>query len=430
MVNHRSCGRDSDFKENDMSAQIENNDPIRGAFLPFALPSIGDEEIAEVVDSLRSGWITTGPKVKRFEDDFADYIGASHAIAVNSCTAGLHIALTALGIGRGDEVIIPTLTFCSTANVVVHLGARPVLVDVGEDFNVTPEAIEAAITPQTRAIVPVHYGGQACDLAAIYELAERYRLAIVEDAAHAIGTTYQGHKIGADTLRTEAAHTTRITIFSFYATKNMTTGEGGMITTSDDALAERMRLLSLHGMSRDAWKRYTSAGSWYYEVVVPGYKDNMTDIQAALGIHQLRRLDGFIATRQRYARQYTDAFARLRAIETPPLHLDRNHVYHLYAIRLRLEHLTIDRSQFIEALKANNIGASVHFIPVHLHPFYQEYFGYRRGSLPQAESIYDRTVSLPLYPRMSESDVTDVIRAVREIVNQHQAMSYAVGTTE
>jgi len=404
---------------------------IRESFLPYAMPSIGEEEIAEVVDSLRSGWITTGPKVKRFESDFAGYVGSKHAIAVNSCTAGLHIALTALGVGPDDEVIVPTFTFCSTANVVVHLGARPVLVDVGEDFNVTAEAIEAAITPRTKAIVPVHYSGQACDLETIYALAARHNLPVVEDAAHAVGATYHGHKIGSDALplsllgrggqgvRVATPLPGRggrgvrvITVFSFYAIKNMTTGEGGMITTADDALAKHMRLLTLHGMSRDAWKRYTSAGSWYYEVVLPGYKDNMTDIQAALGIHQLRRLDDFIVTRQRYARLYDEAFADLREVETPVVHSDRHHVYHLYVIRLQLDRLAIDRAQFIEALKAHNVGTSLHFIPVHLHPFYQERFGYRRGDLPQAERIYDRIVSLPLYPRMTEADVHDVIQAV------------------
>jgi dTDP-4-amino-4,6-dideoxygalactose transaminase len=391
---------------------------IRESFLPYALPSIGDEEIAEVVDSLRSGWITTGPKVKRFESDFSEYVSSKHAIAVNSCTAGLHIALTALGVGPDDEVIVPTFTFCSTANVVVHLGARPVLVDVGEDFNVTAEAIEAAITPRTKAIVPVHYSGQACDLEAIYALAARHNLPVVEDAAHAVGATYHGHKIGSDALPPtggDKGGVRVITAFSFYAIKNMTTGEGGMITTADDELTERMRLLTLHGMSRDAWKRYTSAGSWYYEVVLPGYKANMTDIQAALGIHQLRRLDDFIRTRQRYARLYDEAFADLQ-IETPLVHSGRCHAYHLYVIRLDLDRLAIDRPQFIDALRAHNIGTSVHFIPVHLHPFYRERFGYRRGDLPQAEAIYDRILSLPLYPRMSEADVYDVIEAMRHIV--------------
>ena len=389
---------------------------MRSAFLPFALPSIGDQEIAEVVDSLRSGWITTGPKVKRFESDLAAYVDSTHAIAVNSCTAGLHIALTALGVGSGDEVIVPTLTFCSTANVVVHLGARPVLVDVGEDFNVTPEAIKAAITPRTKAIVPVHYGGQACDLDAIYALAARHNLPVVEDAAHAIGAAYRSIKVGSDRLPQATGNLHRVTVFSFYAVKNMTTGEGGMISTADDDLAQHMRLLTLHGMSRDAWKRYTSAGSWYYEVVMAGYKDNMTDIQAALGIHQLGRLDDFIRTRGRYARLYDEAFADLQEVATPVIHSDRGHAYHLYVIRLELDSLVIDRAQFITALKAHNIGTSVHFIPVHLHPFYQEQFGYRRGDLPQAEAIYDRIVSLPLYPGMSEADVHDVIQAVRQIV--------------
>lgn len=391
----------------------------RQTFLPYALPFIGEEEIAEVVDSLRSGWITTGPKVKRFEADFATYIGAKHAIAVSSCTAGLHIALTALGIGPGDEVIVPTFTFCSSANVVVHLGAAPVLVDVGPDFNLRPQAIEAALTSRTRAIMPVHYGGQACNMHAICEIAARHKLAVIEDAAHAVGSTYQGHKIGSSALTQHVAEKSGVrpvTVFSFYATKNMTTGEGGMITTEDDALADRMRLLTLHGMSRDAWKRYTSAGSWHYEVVAAGYKANMTDIQAALGIHQLRRLDGFIATRQRYAQMYDEAFADLPEIDTPLTYADRNHIYHLYAIRLNLERLSIDRGQFIEELKTRNIGTSVHFIPVHLHPYYQKRFLYPLSGLFQAEALYDRVISLPLYPRMTETDVHDVIAAVTDVV--------------
>lgn len=388
----------------------------RATFLPFALPSIGEEEIAEVVDSLRSGWITTGSKTKRFESDFAEYISTQHAIAVSSCTAGLHIALTALGIGPGDEVILPTLTFCSTANVVVHLGARPVLVDVGEDFNVTAQALEEAITPRTKALLPVHYGGQSCDLASIYEVALRHKLPIVEDAAHAVGATYRDHKIGSEELSILGKGVKIVTCFSFYATKNMTTSEGGMITTTDDGLASEMRLLTLHGISRDAWKRYTSAGSWYYEVVSAGYKNNMTDIQAAIGIHQLHKLNGFIGTRRRHAQTYDAALTPVTEIEIPLIHPNCTHVYHLYAIRLNLEQLTIDRAQFVEELRARNIGTSVHFIPVHLHPFYQERFGYRRGDLPQAEAIYDRIISLPLYPRMTEEDVQETIVAVTDIV--------------
>ena len=404
---------------------IETTTASRTAFLPFALPSIGEEEIAEVADSLRSGWVTTGPKVKRFESNFAEYVGSKHGIAVSSCTAGLHIALTALGIGPGDEVIVPTLTFCSSANVIVHLGARPVLVDVGEDFNVTPEAIEAAITLRTKAIMPVHYGGQACDLDLIYALAAHYNLPVVEDAAHAVGATYHGYEIGSDALSSlcegEESGVRVATVFSFYATKNMTTGEGGMITAVDDELVERMRLLTLHGMSRDAWKRYTSTGSWYYEVVLPGYKYNMTDIQAALGIHQLRKLDGFIAARQHYARVYDQAFADLPEIEIPLTHADRGHAYHLYVVRLNLERLTIDRAQFIEELKALNIGSSVHFIPVHLHVYYRETFGYSPGDCPTAERIYKRVISLPLFPRMSDDDVLDVVHAVKDVISRHRS---------
>ena len=390
----------------------------RGTFLPFGMPSIGEEEITEVVDSLRSGWVTTGPKVKRFESAFAEHIGAGHAIAVSSCTAGLHIALTALGIGPGDEVIVPTLTFCSTANVVVHLGARPVLVDVGDDFNVSPAAIANAISSRTKAIMPVHYSGQACDLQAIYDIARQHNLAVVEDAAHAVGSLYNGGKIGSSSLfraLTGGSVVRSATVFSFYATKNMTTGEGGMIATSDDDLAKKMRLLTLHGMSLDAWKRYSSAGSWYYETVLAGYKANMTDIQASLGIHQLQRLDGFIEVRQRYAEMYDEAFAELPEIKIPVKHPDRNHIYHLYVVRLNVERLSVDRAQFIEDLKARNIGTSVHFIPVHLHPFYRERFGYRRGDLPKAEYLYDRIISLPLYPRMTNADVQDVIAAVAEV---------------
>ncbi len=391
----------------------------RADFLPYAQPSIGEEEIAEVVDSLRAGWVTTGPKVKRFEADFAAYVGTRHAIAVNSCTAGLHIALTALGIGPGDEVIVPTLTFCSTANVVVHLGARPVLVDTGPDFNVDPDAIEAAITPRTRAIVPVHFGGLACDLEAIYRLAARHALPVVEDAAHAVGSMYRGHLVGGDALPAALGNSDSplvVTVFSFYATKNMTTGEGGMITTSDAALAEHMRLLALHGMSRDAWQRYTHAGSWYYEVTAAGYKDNMTDLQAAMGIHQLRRLEGFIAARQALARQYDAEFAGIPEVLTPPDCPERRHTYHLYVLRLNLARLAADRAQFIEELKRRNIGASVHFIPVHLHPFYRDCLGYRRGDLPRAEALYETIVSLPLYPRMTTDDARDVIEAVQETI--------------
>ena len=268
--------------------------------------------------------------------------------------------------------------------------------------------------------MPVHFAGQACDLAAIYQLALRHQLAVVEDAAHAIGATYQGLQIGSDALTANYPGLKRATAFSFYANKNMTTGEGGMITTADPELAQAMRVLSLHGMSKDAWKRYTNSGSWFYEVVAAGYKNNMTDIAASLGIHQLRKLDGFIQTRQKYARMYSEAFADLDVLETPVAHADRNHVYHLYAVRLNLDRLTVDRAEFMEKLKELKIGSSVHFIPVHLHPFYHETFGYQHGDLPQAEAIYSRILSLPLFPGMSEADVTDVIDAIQHLASTHR----------
>ncbi len=393
---------------------------MRETYLPYCLPTIGEEEIREVVDSLRSGWITTGPKTREFEKQFGTYIHAKNAIAVSSCTAGLHIALRALNVGIGDEVIIPTMTFCSTANVAVHLGAMPVLVDTKEDFNINPEAIRKALTSKTKVILPVHYGGQACDLEEIYSIAKHYNLPVVEDCAHAVGCTYNGRKIGSDELLTNVSNgqsgLLRISVFSFYATKNMTTGEGGMITCNDFRLSDRMRLFSLHGMSKNAWKRYTTAGSWYYEVDEAGYKYNMTDIQASLGIHQLRKLDKFIETRQKYADIYDKEFKNVREIEVPHTYPDRNHVYHLYVIKLKLPEIKLNRAQFIDEMMKANIGTSVHFIPVHLHRFYRTKYGYKKGEFPVAERIYESIVSLPLYPKMTENDVLDVAASVKKII--------------
>lgn len=383
---------------------------IRKSFLPYALPSIGQEEIDEVTDSLRSGWITTGPKVARFEEEFASYIGCRHAIAVNSCTAALHVILTALGIRPGDEVIVPTLTFCATAHVVAQLGAKPVLVDVDNNCQISEDAVARAITWKTRAIIPVHYGGQSCDLQGILKLAEEKGIDVVEDAAHAVGADYQGRKIGTHG---------RAVAFSFYATKNLATGEGGMITTSDSALAKKMRPLVLHGMNRDAWNRYSQVGSWYYEVIDSGYKYNMTDIQAAIGIHQLRKLESMNARRREIAEKYNEAFANLLEVDTFPELSERTHVYHLYPIWLRGP-LRIDRSTFIDELKKTNIGSSVHFIPLHRQPFYQRTYGYRSADFPIAERIYAGLVSLPLYPSMSNRDVQDVIAAVRRIVEKNR----------
>jgi dTDP-4-amino-4,6-dideoxygalactose transaminase len=384
---------------------------MRSQFLPYCLPQIGEAEIEEVVDSIRSGWVTTGPKVKRFEENFARYVGAGQAIAVSSCTAALQIAMSGMGIGPGDEVLTPTMTFCATANVVTHLGARPVLVDADQDGLIHLPSAEAAITGRTKAIVPVHYAGQACDMDKITALARRRGLLVIEDAAHAVGATYRQQRVGV--------HGDAVA-FSFYATKNMTTGEGGMITTKDENLAPLLRRLALHGMNRDAWKRYSETGSWFYEVLEPGFKSNMTDIQAAIGLHQLRRLESFIDRRRAIAARYDSAFGSLDLIELPRELPDRRHVYHLYAVRLREDLLAIDRNAFIDLLKQAGIGASVHFIPLHRHPYYRDTFGYRPQQFPLAERFYSGLVSLPLYPRMSDADVEDVATAVRHILIAHR----------
>ena len=384
---------------------------VRASFLPYCLPEIGPEEIEEVVDSLRSGWITTGPKVKKFEDQFAEYCGVKHAIAVNSCTAALHIALTAIGVGPGDEVIVPTLTFCSTANVVAHLGARPVIVDIDEHYQISVDAIERAITPRTKAIIPVHYAGQAADLDEIAALASEHNIPILEDAAHASGTEYKGRKIGN--------HGNTVA-FSFYATKNMTTGEGGMITTHDDEAAAKMRRLALHGMSRDAWKRYTQAGSWYYEILEPGYKDNMTDVAASIGLHQLRKLDRFNARRQDLAQRYDRVFSKLGCFRLMQPRENRNHVYHLYPVEILPGTLTISRDRLIDRLKELNIGTSVHFIPLHRHPYYRDTHGYSPEQFPMAEKVFTNILSLPLYPKMSDSDADEVMETVSAVALAHR----------
>ena len=379
--------------------------------IPFAQPDISDDEINEVLDTLRSGWLTTGPKTKRFEEEFAQYVGAKHAIAVNSCTGGLHISLAAMGIGPGDEVITTPFTFISTVNVILHVGAKPVFVDIKDDFNINEALIEDAITERTKAILPVHYSGQPAEMDTIMDIAHRYGLFVLEDAAHAVGAEYKGRKIGT------IGH---MTAFSFYATKNLTTGEGGMITTDDDGLADRARKYRLHGISKDAWKRYTSEGSWYYEVVLPGYKYNMTDIQASIGLHQLRKIDKFNQKRAQLSRLYTELLEDVEEIELPIVHPEVKHVWHLYVIKLKLEKLKINRAQFIDELRKRGIMTSVHFIPVHLHPFYREKFGYEIGKYPKAESIYQRVISLPLHTKLSEQDVEYVAKTIKSIVYKYR----------
>ena len=379
----------------------------RSTYLSFSPPLIGEEEIAEVVDTLRSDWITTGPKAAQFEAEFAAAVSAPAAVAVNSCTAALHTALLASGIGPGDEVITTPLTFAATVNVVEHVGARPVLVDVERDtLTINPALIEAAITGRTRAIVPVHYAGHPADLDPIHGLARARRLLVLEDAAHAIPAAYRGRKIGSGA---------NPVAFSFYATKNLTTAEGGMLT-GEHGFLERARLLTLHGLSRDAWKRYDKGGSWRYEVLAPGFKYNMTDIQAALGLWQLRKLPAFQERRRQVARRYTEAFQGDEAFELPVERPSVEHAWHLYVLRLRPGVLRIGRDRFIEELATRNIGTSVHFTPIHLHPYYRDKYGYNATSFPVAYDNFQRMLSLPLNPRLSDQDVADVIDAVRDVV--------------
>ncbi|HKT61780.1 MAG TPA: DegT/DnrJ/EryC1/StrS family aminotransferase [Gemmatimonadales bacterium] len=374
--------------------------------MPFSPPAIGDDEIAEVVDSLRSGWITTGPKTRQFEAAFAQRVGAADAIGLSSCTAALHTALVALGTGPGDEVITTPLTFCSCVNVIEQVGAHPVLADVTRDtLNIDPDAIAAAITPRTRAILVVHYAGHPADLGSIRAIAAQHRLALIEDAAHAFPAAFQGQPIGAGP---------NPVAFSFYATKNLTTGEGGMLT-GEPGLIERARVLSLHGMNRDAWRRYDVGGSWFYEVVEPGFKYNMTDIQAALGLAQLRRLDALQQRRRRVAEAYTAAFGGHDAFETPVQHPDVEHAWHLYPLRLRLDALCIDRARFIAELTRRRIQASVHFIPIHLHPWYRDRYGCAPLDYPVAFENYRRLISLPLNAVMTDGDAAAVIEAVLDI---------------
>ena len=379
-------------------------------FLPFALPEIGEDEINEVVDTLRSGWITTGPKAKRFEQAFAEFLGEPQleCVAVNSATAGLHLALEALGIGPGDEVITTTHTFTATAEVVRYLGADVVLVDIDQKtLNIDPKLVEAAITARTRAIIPVHYAGLAVDMLEILDIARRHGLRVVEDAAHALPTTLERELIG--TRGSDA------TVFSFYANKTMTTGEGGMLVTRNAELAKRARVMRLHGMNRDAFDRFTAqVPSWYYEIVAPGFKYNMTDIAAALGLHQLKRLPGFQQRREQIAQTYHQAFADLPLILPPQAQAGDVHSWHLYVLRLS-DALEIERDLFIERMYALGIGCSVHYIPLHLHPYWRDRYDLRREQFPHSQKAFERMLSIPLYTSMTDAEVQRVIAAVRSV---------------
>lgn len=381
--------------------------PVRSSFLPFALPGIGEEEKREVMEVLNSDWITTGPRVKRFEEALTRYTGAPYAVCVDSGTAALHLALLGLHLKPGDEVVTTPLTFCSTVHSIVHAGGVPVLADVEPDtLNLSVEAAARAVTAKTKALLPVHFAGQPCDLRELWELGRKHDLKVVEDAAHAVGAAYDGVPIGGagDAV-----------CLSFYANKNITTGEGGALLTGDSDWAEEARLNALHGMSRDAWKRYTKAGSWAYEVVSAGFKYNMTDIEAALGLHQLAKLDGFTRTRRKLVQRYRDALAACSFVEPLGEKPGRSPAYHLFVVRLNLDRLTVDRARFIEELKAEGIGTTVHFIPIHHHPYYRERLRTSPASLPHTEEQFPRLVSLPLFPRMTEADVDDVVEAVQKV---------------
>jgi dTDP-4-amino-4,6-dideoxygalactose transaminase len=475
--------------------------------IPFYKPSIGPEEIAEVVDTLRSGWLTTGPKVKQFEKEFAEYLGHKHAVAVNSCTAALHLALEAVGLKAGQGVVVPTMTFAATAEVVRYFGARPILADCRtEDFNLDvvdaerriQEALRQGI--EVKAIVPMHYGGQIGDVAGVAALARRHKLKIIEDAAHCCRAFYRekaervGEKqkaedhrwtqidtdgdggkqpgemkgrfhgpgkaeVGCGGRRTEGAaggaaecaerlkaeglksptlnsqlstlnyaangwkpvgSSADISCYSFYANKTITTGEGGMACTENDEYADRMRIMSLHGISRDAWKRYTGEGTWFYEIIAPGFKYNLTDIAAAIGLHQVRKANAFHARRTELALQYTRSLREVEEVIVPRVQPDRIHSWHLYCIRLRVDRLRIDRAQFIAELKQLGIGTSVHWLPLHMHPYYRETYGYRPGDFPTAAALYPQLITLPLYPDMSEDDVRRVGEAIKQIVKAHK----------
>ncbi|EJL6856932.1 DegT/DnrJ/EryC1/StrS family aminotransferase [Vibrio alginolyticus] len=381
-------------------------------FLPFALPEIGEEEIAEVVDSLRSGWVTTGPKAKRFEEQFTAFLGDEtlESIAVNSATSGLHLALEAVGVGPGDEVIVPTYTFTATAEIVRYLGATPIMVDVDElTFNMSVSAFASAITEKTKVVIPVHFAGLSCEMDEIIAIAKKYDIRIVEDAAHALPTVYNGKLIG--TLDTD------VTVFSFYANKTMTTGEGGMVVTRDKKIAKRCKIMRLHGISRDAFDRYTSTKpAWSYEIVAPGYKYNMPDVSAAIGIHQLAKLPDFQKKRQYMAEYYNEALKAL-PIEFPAMPNDScSHAWHLYPIKLKVE-AGISRDEFISKMADLGIGCSVHFIPLHLHPYWRDSYMLTPEMYPVAQGIFEREVSLPLYTKMSQDDLARVVEAVKVVLD-------------
>ncbi|MCA9949554.1 MAG: DegT/DnrJ/EryC1/StrS family aminotransferase [Anaerolineales bacterium] len=390
--------------------KVEQNafKPVRDNYLVFGAPLIGEAEIAEVVDSLRSGWLGTGPKAAKFEDMVRQYVGAGYAVALNSCTAGLHLSMVAAGLGKGDEVITTPMTFCATVNAIIHTGATPVLVDIDRETQlIDPQLIEDAITPRTRAIIPVHLCGRPCNMVAISDIARRHNLIVIEDAAHAIEAEYQGLKIG---------NISQLTCFSFYATKNVVTGEGGMVSTNDPDIADKIKILALHGMSRDAWKRFSDDGYKHYQVVMPGFKYNMMDLQAAIGIHQMHNIDANLKRRNEIWARYNFAFADLPVGLPAPDEPHTRHSRHLYTLMIDPAKCGISRDEFMLKAHQMNIGTGVHYIGVHLHPYYAQQFGYQPIDFPNATWVSQSTVSIPLSPKLSEDDIEDIIYTVNHIL--------------
>lgn len=400
-------------KRDDGLPAFEGGKPVREMFLIFGSPLIGKEEINEVVKSLKTGWIGTGPKVAKFENLIKDYTGAKYALAVNSATAGLHLSLVVSGIGRGDEVITTPMTFCASANVIEHVGGKPVFVDVDvKTMNIDPEKIEKKITRKTKAILPVHMGGRPADMSKILKIAKKYKLKIIEDAAHAIGASYKGKKIG---------NIGDLTAFSFYVTKNLATGEGGMVTTNNKKYADLIKVYALHGMSQDAWKRYSDEGFKHYMVEVPGYKYNMMDIQAALGIHQFYRFELMQKRRKEIWEIYNQAFKDLPLIIPADIEPETEHALHLYTVLVDIDKLKASRDDIQNALHAENIGVGIHFTSLHLHNFYRNKYSYVKGDFPNTEFISDRTISLPFSAKLTDKDVQDVIKAVKKVLNYYLA---------
>lgn len=391
---------------------IAGGKPVRDSFLVFGSPLIEEDEIREVEATLRSGWLGTGPKVSKFEEMFRAYIGCRHALALSSCTASLYLSLLVAGIGPGDEVITTPMTFAATANVIVHLGARPIFADIDRTtMNIDPTQIERRITSKTKAIIPVHLAGRPCNMNAIMNIARRHHLLVIEDAAHAIEAEFKGQKVG---------NIGDLTCFSFYVTKNLVTGEGGMVTTNYDEWADKVQIYGLHGMSKGAWKRYSDEGFKHYQIVYPGYKYNMMDIQASIGIHQLPRLERYLKRREEIWLRYDIAFASLPVIRPAPAENNTKHARHLYTLLLDVDNLRTDRDTIQQALNSENIGTGIHFVSLHLHDYYARTYGYCRGDFPNAEYVSDRTISLPLSAKLTDQDVGDVIAGLQKVIGYYQ----------